>query len=193
MSLVITKLPFRKNRPSGVVNLLSVLVIGSSVCRGLPLVIHLVKGHSIGGFTGKSRGQDVIILSEYGLCCTHCLINFASQLWVSWWTCGVHEAMFGCKLMKEIRTVLRSINRFSGLKCCGLQRFPWITAMDLSFHPHWRDGKEAETSGSFGCWLIFGTINALGHKLSSICFEGPGIRWFPSDWWPCECIQRSVV
>ena len=102
MSLVITKLPFRKNCPSGVVNLLSVLVIGSSVCRGLPLVIHLVKGHSIGGFTGKFTLLDQLRQS----------------------TCGVHEAMFGCKLMKEIRTVLRSINRFSGLKCCGLQRFP---------------------------------------------------------------------
>lgn len=79
MSLVITNLPLRKNCPNGVVNLLSVLVIGSSVYRGLLLVIHLVKGHSIGGFTGTSQGRDVIILSEYGLCCTHCLINFAAN------------------------------------------------------------------------------------------------------------------
>jgi len=137
MSLVITNLPLRKNCPSGVVNLLSVLVIGSSVCRGLLLVIHLVKGHSIGvGFTGTSQGRDVIILSEYGLCCTHCLINFASQLWVSWWNVVCMKPCLFANSWKKSALYwdpLTDIIRSGMLWIAKISLNTWITAMDLWF------------------------------------------------------------
>lgn len=91
MSLVITNLPLRKNCPSGVVNLLSVLVIGSSVCRGLLLVIHLVKGHSIGGgsqvrhkgeMSSFSLSMDFAVHTAWSTLPVNC--GYLCEMWCAW-------------------------------------------------------------------------------------------------------------